>query len=890
MQRSMSFGRFIRTRRKALDLTQAALAQQVGCAEITVRKIEADEIRPSRQFLARLADQLGIAAGEQAEFIAAGRGALSERINTLPTPPNSLIGREAELVAVRARFEADGVRLLTLTGPGGAGKTRLALQIAQELAKRFYDGACFVSLAALAAPKLLGVAIAQALALDDQGGAPPIEQLKQFLHDRSLLLVLDNFEQIAAAAPLVAELLAYCPHLHVLVTSRVPLHLSGEHEFVVPPLALPAPRADLSGELAICPATALFVARARAVRADFSMTPANAAAIAEICARLDGLPLAIELAAAWIKLLSPDALLARLSGAQPLHMLASGPRDLPARQQTLRNTIAWSYNLLSSAEQELFRVLGVCVGGCTLEVAEALAADRLPAPADLLVALAALVDGSLLRREHDRAGVGRVAMLETIREYALELLVGSGELPALRQRHARTFLALARAARSHPQERQQERWLEQLAADHDNLRAALAWSCSPEGDADLGLQLAEALWEFWLMRGHISEGRSWIATLLKLPAAQRPSIAQARLLGGAGRLAWAQNDWRQAALFLEQSQALCGELGDVLGSAVACNHLGEVAEAQGDYARAGAFFAQSLALFEQLGDRAGCASALVSYGQMMQAQGQHERAAELVAASLSLFEKLEDRRGLAVALTVQGQVMHSLGEYARADALFERSLSIFASLGYRHGVGWALTNQGQTALAQRDYLRAEQCFAESVELYTELGDGRGQAWALANLGQAAHAQGDGVRGSALLERGVALFDALGDQRGYAWALASGARAMSTSQHDPQIAERFVESLRIFHALEDARFSADCLADLAKLCAGLADRRAAVQLFAAAATMRKNTSVAGPAGEDTAAIEMLRRELEETVFRAAWETGSVLTVEQAIELVRTASPA
>jgi predicted ATPase/DNA-binding XRE family transcriptional regulator len=885
MQRGTSFGRIIRTRRKALDLTQAALAQQVGCAEITIRKIEADEIRPSRQFLARLADQLGIAAGEQAGFVAAGRGAVSERINNLPTPPNALIGRQAELAAARARFQTDGVRLLTLTGPGGAGKTRLGLQIAQELADTFYDGVCFVPLAALVAPELVGVAIAQALALDDQGSAPPIEQLKQFLRDRVLLLVLDNFEQIVAAAPLVAALLADCPHLRVLVTSRVPLHLSGEHEFAVPPLALPAPRAAVSDESSAYPAIALFVARARAVRADFALTRDNAPAIAEICARLDGLPLAIELAAAWIKLLTPDALLSRLSGAQPLHILAGGPRDLPVRQQTLRNTTAWSYNLLAATEQRLFRALGVCVGGCTLEDAEAITGDRSLASADLLAALAALVDDSLLRREVDRAGTVRVAMLETIREYARELLADSGELPDLRERHARTFLALAQAARLHLQDGQLEIWLERLATDHDNLRAALAWSCSPAGDATLGLQLAEALWEFWLMRGYVGEGRAWIAALLRLQATHKPSLAHARLLGGAGRLAWAQNDWRQAAALLEQSRALCAELGDIAGCAIALNHLGEVAEAQGQYPQAAALFAQSLTLFEQLGDRDGCASVLVSYGQMMQAQGQHKRAAELVATSLTLFEGLGDRRGLAVALTVQGQVMNMLGEHARADELFGRSLEVFGSLGFRHGVGWALTNQGQAALAQGDCSRAERRFAESLELYRELGDERGEAWAMANQGLAAQARGDTARGRELLERSVALFDALGDQRGYAWALYYSGRTLNTAQHNARIVDRFVESLRIFHALGDARFSADCLADLAKLCADRAHRRVAVQLFAAADALRKCSSVSHPASDNAISLAALRHRLGDRTFTAAWEAGSALTVEQAIALVQ-----
>ena len=669
----------------------------------------------------------------------------------------------------------------------------------------------------------------------------------------------------------------------MLVTSRVALHISGEHAFAVPPLALPVQRVPTDNLNAV-PAVALFVARARAVRADFALTDDNAPAVANICARLDGLPLAIELAAAWIKLLTPAMLLTRLTSAQRLPMLMGGARDVPARQQTLRNTIAWSYDLLAPAEQRLFRTLGVCVGGCTLEAAEALAAHLLPVPGDLLTALAALVDGSLLQQEIDRDGVGRVVMLEIIREYALELLTHTGELLDMRQRHAHTFLALAEMARPHLLDEQQEIWLERLEADHHTLRAVLEGSCSPAGDAALGARLAEALWEFWLVRGHVSEGRAVITVLLDLHVAQTPSVVRAHLLNGAGRLAWAQNDWHQATALLRQSQVLCAELGDSAGSASALNYLGEVAEAQGHYSQAALLFAQSLALFQHCGDRKGSASALVSYGQMMQAQGQHDRAAELVSASLTLFEELGDQRGLAVALTVQGQVLHTLGEYVRAGILFSRSLALFRSLGYRHGMSWALTNQGQTAMALGEAARAKRCFAMSMALYEELGDRRGQAWAMANQGHAAEAQGDSAHALALLERSVALFDTLGDQRGYAWALYYAGRSVAAVGEHIYAARRFAESLRIFHALNDAWFCAECLIGLARTCAGLKHPHAAARLLAAAARM---ASAARPHGENVdnpGDFAHVRQALGEATCAAEWAAGHNLTVEAAIELV------
>ncbi len=979
------FGGWVKRRRKALDLTQANLAQRIGCAEITIRKIEANQTRPSRPFVARLADQLDIEPAQRVAFIASGRSKLHRPFNNLLAPPNLLIGREQEVTALRACLRRSGVRLVTLTGPGGAGKTRLGLQVAAELLGDFRDGVCFVALAAITAPGLVGSTIAQTLDRTQAGSQPSIEDLTAFLREKQLLLVLDNFEQVAGAAPLIATLLAHAPQLKVLVTSRGVLHLSGEYEFPVPPLALPPqeprtknqeprgagePRAKNQepgdptegsqfsvlgssdgsrfsvlgsvAELAQYPAVALFVERARAVRPGFALTPANAAAVAEICARVDGLPLAIELAAARMKLLAPQALLARMT--QRLTILTGGPRDVPARQQTLRDAIAWSYNLLTPSEQALFRRLGVFVGGCTLDAAEAVASElrieneelRIDQPqrsifnfqCSIFNLLTALVDQSLLR--YEESVEGRFVMLETLREYALEQLDASGELDGLRWRHALHYLALAEAAQPHLQDTEQESWLELLDAEHDNLRAALAWSLRDkvrgwQGDkvtdqddkmtvqqedgfiitpspchpltlspphlvtpSEVGLRLAGALWEFWLVRGYIGEGRAWIATLLA-GSASGPSLARARVLGGGGRLAWAQNDWEQATALLEAGRALCEDLGDLAGSATMINHLGQVAEAQSAYGRAAELFEQSLARFRALGDREGSALALTNRAQIAQAQGDYDLAAALLDQSLALFQELGDRRGRAVAVTVQGQVAQTRGDYDRAATLFAESVALFQGLGYRHGIGWALTNQGQAVLAQGDHTRAAALFEQSLALFQELGDQRGYAWALADQGQAVLAQGDHGRAAALFEQSLALFQELGDRRGHAWVLNYCGHVANARAAYGQAVRQFAESLGVFRALGDAWFSAECLAGLAAAFVGLGWPEAAVRLFAAADALRETSAVHGPATDHAAIRAALRARLGETAFASASAEGSAMELDQvvcdALELCR-----
>ena len=454
MSNTTTFGQWLKQRRKALGLTQKELAQQAGCAEITLRKIEAGDLQPSAPLVASLARALGaadadlpgllsLARGVGDDFAARARLLRPQRPNNLPAQLTPLIGREHDIAAVRKRLLSDGARLVTLVGPPGVGKTRLALAVAEDVLEQFEHGAFFVRLGPVSDPALVASAIAQALGLEMSGPNPPALQLRAWLEEKHLLLVLDNFEQIVAAAPLVDDLLRRCPWLHVLVTSRQPLRVRGERQMTVRPLALPVAQpgaSRLTGDDALrYAAVALFAERAEAVQPDFAVDDDNAAAVAELCRRLDGLPLAIELVAARVKLLPPAELLARLHG--PWLLSADGLRDVSARQRTLRGAIGWSYDLLTPVEQTLFTRLAVFVGGCTLEAAEMMCEDVL-SPAQVLDGIASLLDKSLLNREAGLYDEPRYAMLETMREYGLERLAANRDETAMATRHAHCFIRL----------------------------------------------------------------------------------------------------------------------------------------------------------------------------------------------------------------------------------------------------------------------------------------------------------------------------------------------------------------------------------------------------------------------------------------------------------------
>ena len=586
----------------------------------------------------------------------------------LPAQLTPLVGRKQELEEVCALLRSEQTRLVTLSGPGGVGKTRLGIRVAEELAGEFADGVCFVPLTPVRKADLVLSSIARTLGLRELGEEPLSERLGEHLKDREMLLFVDNFEQIVEAGPQVADLLALCPHLKVLVTSREVLHLSCERVFPVPPLGLPDPKrlVEDSQIFSEYEAIAFFVERAQAFKPDFRLTEENAPVVAEICVRLDGLPLGIQLAAARLKLISPRAILERLR--RRLRLLKGGPQDAPARQKTLRDAIGWSYELLGEEERLLFGRLSVFAGGCTLEAAEAVCDPREELTEEVLDLLGSLMDKSLLNRAESEDGEGRFWMLETVKEYALERLEAAGEEREARHGHAVYYLALAKEARPELTGPRQTEWYNRLEAEHDNLQAALSWSLE-RGDAQAALQMNAELWWFWYKRGYLSEGRRWLEEALGKSASPAPARAEA--LNGAGVLARNQSDYDQAQAWLEESLALWRELGDKRGAADVLINLGTVALDKGDYPQAAAFFDDSMPLRRELGDSWGLALALNNLGVTARAQNNLTEAVALYEECLELFRTLGDKASTAMALNNLGEVAEDQDEYERAAASYQ---------------------------------------------------------------------------------------------------------------------------------------------------------------------------------------------------------------------------
>jgi predicted ATPase/class 3 adenylate cyclase len=606
---------------------------------------------------------------------------LDARPNNLPVQLTSFVGRKGEIAEVKRLLGR--ARLLTLAGPGGTGKSRLALQVAAELLPGFGDGAFFVDLSSVTDPTLVPSAVAQVLGVPEAAGRPILEAVQDRLRDQELLLVVDNFEQVVSAGPVLEELLTAAPALKVLVTSRVVLSLRGEQEYVVPPLELPDPERlpDLPA-LGRIEAVRLFTERAQAVRPGFRLTEENAPAVVEICARLDGLPLAIELAATRTKVLAPGQLLARLQ--QRLSLLTSGSRTLPERQRTLRAAIAWSYDLLEAAERRLLARLSVFSGGWTLASAEAVS-DPQEFGLDALDGLASLVDQSLVRQAEPGNGEARFAMLETIREFGQVQLGASGELDLVRRRHAGHFLGLALEAEPHLTADDQVEWLDYCDREHPNIRAALRWAIEA-GEADRAQEAAGALWRFWQQRGHLAEGRYWLEEVLALPSGQARTPARAKALTGAGGIAWWQEDISAAGGFYEEALAIARDLGDPARIAEALYNQAFVAGAGGDFEAAARLFEESLELFRRAGDELGVTRVLWMSVIRDLAAGDWERPIARAEEAVAIWRRVGDRFRLGDGLVWLAVGYARVGRRADARAAIAEALELYRAVDSPTGI------------------------------------------------------------------------------------------------------------------------------------------------------------------------------------------------------------
>lgn len=900
-----SFGGWIRRQRKARDLTQARFAAAVGCALGTVRRIEADDLRPSRELAACLLHALGIPSADHAALVQWARGGAAPAAATPPArvftlrhmmvPATPLVGRESLIADLHARLRDPAVRALTLTGPPGIGKTRLALHIAATCPALIAPSVVVVPLAPLSAPEQVIIALAQALGVQQTGSVPLEEELCAALRDQRLLLVVDNLEPVIdEAARIVALLLAAVPGLRVLATSRIPLRISSEHQVPVPPLALPDVSAALP-TLAAAPAVTLLVARVQAVWPAFQLTPTNAAAVAMLCQRLDGLPLALELVAPQLKIIPLATLLDRLdAGTTEDVLLAPLPRDLPARHQSLFRALDGSYQLLPPLAQRLFRILGLWMGSATQPAIAAVWNALGSSAPPLEPLLAHLVESSLLHREDgvDPATV-RFGMLATIRDYAGIRLTETAEAAVASRAYASYYHDVVLAAEAALEGPEQPATLDRLAAEQPQIRSVLRWAVTM-GDARMAWEMAGALWRFWWLRGLWAEGRSWCTAVLAIPVPDpldpATSIARLNAMNGAGVLAGFQGEYAAARALHTGVLDAARSLGHQRQMARSLSHLAFLADMEGDYTLAEQLYRESLVLVTILDDARLRKSLIGNLGMLCHMQGKLAQAADYYGESLMLNQQQGGTPSSQARIqTNLGLVLLAQGAVDAAEQLFLESAALYAQLDSPSTRAVADHTLGMIAHYRGNHPQAHQRYAQSLAAAQACGDQSGCIDTLLMQALLAQEHGDTVAASQAQTEALTWAERIDYQQGVARALYLEGLAALQGGHLVQAAAWFRRSLTQDAHAGHVLGLLDTLDAITIWAIAVEQTVEAATLAGAVARMRSLTGARRWPATDRhlygPALVVGQRHVPATAWIQAWETGQAWEQEDALELAR-----